>query len=69
MENKNGNSSGVTIGFPSLLTLLFIGLKLGKVIDWRWWWVLSPLWISAGIAFIFMFVVLLVLAIKDEMAK
>ncbi len=61
---KDNNSSGVKIGFPSLLTLLFIGLKLGKVIDWRWWWILSPLWISAGIAFIFMFVVLLILTIK-----
>ena len=28
----------------SALTLLFIGLKLCKVIDWSWWLVLSPLW-------------------------
>jgi len=26
------------------LTLLFIGLKLGKIITWNWIWVLSPLW-------------------------
>ena len=26
------------------LSLLFIGLKLGKVIDWSWIVVLSPLW-------------------------
>jgi uncharacterized membrane protein len=32
------------IGFPALLGLLFIGLKLGGVIDWSWWWVLCPLW-------------------------
>lgn len=35
-------------GGPSILTLLtvlFVGLKLGNVIDWSWWWVLSPLWI------------------------
>lgn len=30
------------IPFWQLLTLLFIGLKLGDVIDWSWWWVLSP---------------------------
>lgn len=37
----------VTIGpgFLSLLALLFIGLKLGGVITWSWWWVLAPLWI------------------------
>lgn len=33
-------SSG--IGFFSLLTILFIGLKLTKQIDWTWFWVLSP---------------------------
>jgi len=33
------------IGFGGLLTVLFIGLKLGKVINWPWLWVLSPLWI------------------------
>ncbi len=31
--------------FLSLLTILFIGLKLSGVILWGWLWVLSPLWI------------------------
>ena len=26
------------------LFLLFLGLKLGGVIDWSWWWVTAPLW-------------------------
>ena len=33
------------MGFLSFLTLLFIGLKLGHVIDWSWWWVASPFWL------------------------
>lgn len=32
--------------FISLLTVLFIGLKLVGSITWSWWWVLSPLWIG-----------------------
>ena len=36
----------------SLLTVLFIGLKLTKHIDWSWAWVLSPLWIS-GLVVVF----------------
>ena len=32
-------------GFASLLTLLFIALKLTGVIAWPWVWVLAPLWI------------------------
>jgi hypothetical protein len=42
--SENSSSSG-GIGFCSLLTILFIGLKLTHVIDWSWWWVLSPIWI------------------------
>lgn len=38
------------VGFLPLLTILFIGLKLGGVIAWSWLWVLSPLWIPALIA-------------------
>ncbi len=32
------------IGFFRLLTILFIGLKLGKVINWSWIAVFAPLW-------------------------
>ena len=28
------------------LTIVFIVLKLLGVINWSWWWVLSPQWIS-----------------------
>ena len=40
---ENGNSG---IGFSGLLTIVFIVLKLTKVINWSWLWVLSPIWIS-----------------------
>lgn len=48
MSDSSNNTSG-GIGFCGLLTVLFIGLKLGHVINWSWWWVLCPLWI--GVAF------------------
>lgn len=33
------------------LALLFIGLKLGGVIDWSWWLVMLPILIPFGILF------------------
>jgi len=45
MSNSSSSSSG-GIGFPGLLTVLFIGLKLTGHITWPWVWVLSPIWIS-----------------------
>lgn len=41
-EQLRASSGGV--GFFGLLAILFIGLKLGHVIDWEWWLVLSPIW-------------------------
>jgi hypothetical protein len=36
-----------------MLTIVFIILKLCKVIAWSWVWVLSPLWISVGLSLFF----------------
>ena len=47
MSNTVKASGGVS--FSGLLTIAFVVLKLLGYIDWSWWWVLSPLWISAGI--------------------
>lgn len=44
MSNQESNSSTGGVAFIELLALLFIGLKLGGVIDWSWWWVTAPLW-------------------------
>lgn len=41
-EDRHGS-----IGFFDLLTLAFIVLKLTGFIEWSWWWVLSPTWITA----------------------
>lgn len=46
--SKNSNSGG--IGFFGLLTLVFIVLRLCKVITWSWFWVLSPTIIPIAIA-------------------
>lgn len=52
------------IGFTGALTILFIALKLLNKITWSWWWVLSPLWISAilGIIILIIFIIVTVLA-------
>ena len=47
---SSSSSASGGIGFAGLLTVLFVGLKLTGHIAWSWWWVLSPLWISFGLA-------------------
>ena len=59
MSNSSSGSSG-GIGFCGLLAIVFITLKLCKVIEWSWWWVLAPLWIPFVVVGGILLVVLLV---------
>lgn len=65
MANSSNSSSSSGIGFNGLLTIVFIVLKLLGKITWSWWWVLSPLWISAGI-WILMLVIMLIIALMNR---
>jgi hypothetical protein len=58
MSSSSSSSSG--IGFPGLLTVLFVGLKLTGHITWPWVWVLSPLWISALIGLTIVAIMLII---------
>ena len=52
--------------FPTLLTVLFIALKLCGIINWSWWWVLSPIPITIGIALAVFTVVFTVLLMYNK---
>jgi hypothetical protein len=55
-NNTVSNTIGTsTVSFPisTILTIVFVVLKLTHTIDWSWWWVLCPIWFSAAlVAFI-----------------
>lgn len=57
-ENNNNNS--ISIGLPTILFLIFLVLKLCNVIDWSWWWVTAPLWITAAFVIAILLVGLIV---------
>ena len=53
----------VEIRCTGILTIVFIALKLLGKIDWSWWWVLSPLWISTIITLIVLIILMLIIII------
>jgi hypothetical protein len=63
MGDNTSTSSG--IGFTGLLTIVFITLKLLNKIDWSWWWVLSPLWISTALLIIVLLVLFILATLFD----
>ena len=54
-DNSSSSSASGGIGFTGLLQVAFIVLKLCKVIDWSWWWVLAPTWISLIVVILVLF--------------
>lgn len=59
MNRDNNHNVGVSIG--DVVLIVFIILKLCKVINWSWFWVLSPLWISL----ILYIIVVIIIKIKS----
>ena len=48
-----------------VLGVVFIILKLADIIDWNWFWVLSPIWANFVIMAIIFFVLFVYLLIKE----
>lgn len=54
-----------SVPIADLFLVAFVVLKLVGVIDWSWWWVLSPIWIMLGIAELVFVVIYIYIAIKN----
>ena len=57
-------ATGGGLGFTGLLTIVFIVLKLCNVIDWNWFWVLSPTIFSVAL-WIVLFVIVMIIALVN----
>lgn len=46
---SNNKALNYAMRFFEIIILLLITLKLIKVINWSWWWVLAPVWLLIAI--------------------
>ena len=63
MEN---NISLLNIDSVELITIIFVVLKLTGVINWSWWWVLSPILISFSLLIV-VFIIVLIIALVNKL--
>ena len=50
--SRNNTTVNAGLGLPWTLTIVFLVLKLCKVISWKWIWVFAPVWITLAIALV-----------------
>lgn len=60
-DKSTGSTNG--IGFTGLLTIVFVIFKVLGKIAWSWWWVFSPIWISAALVIFILAMILIVATI------
>lgn len=53
-------------GTATVLTIVFVVLKLIGTIEWPWIWVLSPLWIGTVIVLVIIGIALLIAWLRDR---
>lgn len=62
-KRSSANASTGGIGFCSLLTIVFIVLKLLNVINWSWFWVLSPLIFGTALTILVIAITIIVIVL------
>lgn len=58
--NNSNKGIGCGTALALMLTVAFVILKLCNVIDWSWWWVVSPIWIYFGVVIIITIIIFLI---------
>lgn len=53
---KTKGEATTTLPWGMILTIIFVVLKLCRVIEWSWVWVLAPFWIP--VAFIIVAIII-----------
>lgn len=59
MNSNNIREPYINLNIPLFVFLVFLVLKITHVIDWSWWWVTCPLWIT--VLYIIFWVMIVVL--------
>ena len=44
--NSNNKAFNIVVRIFKYSTIFLIALKLMKIINWSWWWVLTPVWLA-----------------------
>lgn len=64
--NNKGKSAGGCMGICSVLTIVFVVLKLTGVISWKWVWVLAPTLIPLALDVVCLLILVIITYAEDK---
>ena len=67
--SRHIDASNCEIGFFGVLTIVFVALKLLKIVTWPWIFVLIPIWLPIVFFLVFVLLCFLVLYIAEKRYK
>ena len=53
----------------SILTIIFVTLKLTGTIAWSWWWVFSPIIIKIGLVLLLLILIIIIMILSVVFKK
>lgn len=66
MSKNINKAAGSGLSFSSVLFLVFLVLKLTKVINWSWVWVCAPLWVPLSICLLILIIFIIAVIVRDD---
>lgn len=63
--SENNRNFTISMSWPMVIFTVLMTLKLCKVIDWSWWWVTSPIWLTVGLALVVVLIVIILRIIAE----
>lgn len=65
--SSGGGTLSLSLGSCGFICfIVFLILKLAKVIDWNWFWIFFPLWLPIAITILIYAIIILVVFILEK---
>ena len=67
---RQANTNGIISNLVAwALFITFMVLKLCNVINWSWWWVTAPLWITYGVGILAIIIMAIIFGVVSAKRK
>lgn len=61
---KESIQTAIGLSVPVVVFVVFLTLKLCKVITWSWWWITSPLWLMVAITLVAILISMVIIVLR-----